>query len=493
MGIVLKEMTIEKYHQLISEGCLTAKEMVQYYLDRIQRFDQMGPKINAIISVNPEAIQDAEMLDQRFEKEGFVGPLHGVPLLVKDNVETADMVTTAGSLSMADYRAQNDAYVLEKLKAAGAIVIAKTNLHEFAIWGETISSILGQTLNPYDATRTPGGSSGGTGAALAADFGMIGIGTDTINSVRSPASANCVVGIRPTLGLVSRSGIVPYSYTQDTAGPMARCIADAVRMLDVMKGFDPNDESTAWSWIHLKTSLTNHLKSWRLEGVKIGILESLFGKEEVHEETNQAVWQAIEVLRECGAQTVLIKQNFDTDDLVKNVSVHLHDFKDHLNRYFNLSGDALPVNDFNKLYESGLYHPGIKENLEMAMNLTTDSDAYRLRLKKRETLQNELMKMMAIEGVDALIYPHQRQLVCKVGDAQNERNGVIASVTGFPSICVPAGFSKPSETAPIGIPIGMEIFGRPFAEAVLIQIAYAHEKMAKIRKSPMGFYDEKGE
>jgi amidase len=216
----LDEATISDVHAAYKSGALTSVELVQAYLDRIRAYDQAGPKLNVVIFLNPRALQEAAALDEQFRKTGkFVGPLHGIPVLLKDNINTKDMPTTGGSLSLAGYTPATDAAITQKLRGAGAIILAKVNLHEFAIWGETISSIQGQTLNPYDLTRTSGGSSGGSGAGVAANFAIAGIGTDTVNSIRSPASANSIVGIRPTLGLVSRAGIIPYSFTQDAAGP----------------------------------------------------------------------------------------------------------------------------------------------------------------------------------------------------------------------------------------------------------------------------------
>src|SRR5271165_7097151 len=229
----LDETTISDVHAAYVSGALTAGQLVQAYLERIQAYDQAGPKLNVVIFLNPKALEEAAALDEHFRTTGkFVGPLHGIPVLLKDNINTKDMPTTGGSLSMAGYTPAADAAITQKLRKAGAIILAKVNLHEFAIWGETVSSIQGQTLNPYDLTRTPGGSSGGTGAGVAANFAMAGIGTDTVNSIRSPASANNIVGIRPTLGLVSRAGIIPYSFTQDAAGPLARTVTDATKMLN---------------------------------------------------------------------------------------------------------------------------------------------------------------------------------------------------------------------------------------------------------------------
>src|ERR1700683_2413770 len=237
------EATITDVHAAYKSGALTSVKLVQLYLERIRACDQAGPKLNVVISLNPRALEQPAALDEHFRKTGkFVGPLHGIPVLLKDNINTNDMPTTGGSLSLAGYTPATDAAAItQKLRAAGAIILAKVNLHEFAIWGETVSSIRGQTLNPYDLTRTPGGSSGGTGAGVAANFAIAGIGTDTINSIRSPASANGIVGIRPTLGLVSRAGVIPYSFTQDAAGPLAPTVTDAAKMLNVLVGYDPND------------------------------------------------------------------------------------------------------------------------------------------------------------------------------------------------------------------------------------------------------------
>ena len=206
---VLEETTIAAIHEAMLDGRLSCRRLVEGYLARIEAYDKKGPNLNAIILVNPHALEEADRLDARMEQDGLTGPLHGIPILLKDNVETYDMPTTAGSLSLENFETHKDAWIVKKMREAGAVILAKTNSHEFAVWGETVSSILGQTYNPYDHTRTPGGSSGGTGAGLAANFGVAGIGTDTINSIRSPSSANSLVGIRPTIGLVSRDGIVP--------------------------------------------------------------------------------------------------------------------------------------------------------------------------------------------------------------------------------------------------------------------------------------------
>ncbi len=480
------ELTIEGYHQGLKKGRITAEGLVRYYFQRVSAFDQAGPKINAVICTNPEAICEAQALDLQFEKGGLVGPLHGVPVILKDNIETQGLETTAGSLSLKGYVPEADGFLVKQLRAAGAIILAKANLHEFAIWGETISSVLGQTLNPYDLSRNPGGSSGGTGAALGANFALVGIGTDTVNSIRSPAAANGLVGIRPTLGMVSRAGIVPYSYTQDTAGPMARTVADAVKVLEVIRGFDGDDGSTAWSIGRVTGALGDSLKLDGLKAKRIGILKSFFGTQALHVETNAAVERALKVMASEGAQLIPIHHHFDAEALVNQVSVHLYELKDHLNLYLShLDDQAVGVHTVADILDSGLYHPGIRENLIKAQGLSTGDTAYAQRLVLAGKVRDQVMLLMANHNLDALVYPHQKQLVCKVGDSQSERNGVLAAVTGFPAICVPAGFSVVLPDAPLGVPIGVEILGRPFSEPILIEIAYAYEQAAQIRKMPL--------
>lgn len=482
---VIEEATIAQVHAAMEAGVLTCRQLVEGYLARIEAYDKKGPKLNAVICINPKALEEADALDAAFKEKGLTGALHGIPVLLKDNVDTFDMATTAGSKSLEGFIPEDDAFITRKFRASGALILAKVNLHEFAIWGETISSILGQTLNPYDQTRTPGGSSGGTGAAVAANFGMVGIGTDTINSVRSPSSANNLVGIRPTIGLVSRDGIVPYSFTQDTAGPLCRTVEDAVRVLDVIADYDPADDETAWSVGRRPETYMTSLKKDGLKGKRIGILEDFFGKEALHEDTSKRVRKSIEALREQGAEVVSLEESMDSGKLVTEVSVHLHDLKDHLNRYLSALPETAPVHSMEEVLASGKFHPGIEVNLNRAMDLRTGTSEYNERLIKRAKLQTQVMKWMADYQLDALVYPHQKQLVCKVGGSQNERNGVLGSVTGFPSICVQAGFSTPTDAAPMGVPIGMEILGRPFSEPTLIEIAYGFEQATHHRKLPM--------
>ena len=484
-GFVLEEATISSIHAAIEAGGLTCRTLVEMYLKRIAAFDKQGPSLNAVILINPKVREQADELDQFYKQHGFKGPLHGIPVLLKDNIDTVGMPTTGGSLSLKGVVPKDDAFITKKLLAAGAIILAKTNLHEFAVWGETVSSLLGQTLNPYDLTRTPGGSSGGSGAGIAANFGVIGIGTDTVNSVRSPASACSLVGIRPTLGLVSRNGIIPYSLTQDMAGPLTRTVEDAAKTLDAIAGYDSADPATAWSAGQIPPTYTKYLRKDGLKGKRIGVLKSFFGAGPEHSEVNAAVLAAVEAIRREGAAVVDIAEPLDANYLVNEVSVHLYELKDHLNLYLKDLGSRSPVHSLAEVIASGKYHPGIEANIKKAETLSTSTPEYRERLLKRMELQTQVMKLLADHNLDALLYPHQKRLVVPVGETQVERNGVLGSVTGFPSIVLPAGFSRPTATAPIGVPIGAEILGRPWSEPVLIEIGYGFEQATKLRRPPV--------
>ena len=481
-------------HAAMLANRVCCQSLVDFYLKRIDAYDKQGPCLNSVILINPNAREEAGKLDAEFKKTGKLsGPLHGIPVLLKDNFGTFDMPTTAGSLSLSGFVPKNDAFVTDRLRKAGAIILAKTNLHEFAIWGETVSSILGQTLNPYDPGRTPGGSSGGTGAGIAANFGVIGLGTDTINSIRSPASANNLVGIRPTMGLVSRDGIIPYSHTQDTAGPICRTVEDAALTLDIIAGYDSADPETAWAAGMIPAGgFTAFLKKDGLKGKRIGILESFFGTADEHAEVNRAMEQAIKIFSQNGAKTVSIANNAFLPDgsawLVTQASVHLNELNENLSGYLGGFPNA-PVHSLDEVMACGKYHPGIKASIDTALAMSTKTPEYYQKLMLRQKIRTSLMKLMTDFKLDAIIYPHQQQLVCKAGESQQQRNGVLCSVTGFPSIAVPAGFSAPTQDAPLGVPIGMEIIGRPWSEPLLIEIACGFQYVSRLRKPPVSVPD----
>lgn len=485
MKFDLMEATVAQIHTAMREGTLTCRELVEAYLDRIEAYDQKGPAINSVITVNPHALGEADACDAYFEANGeFCGPLHGIPVMLKDNFNTVDMQTTAGSVALKGWVPPTDSFVTKRIRDSGAIILAKTNLHEFAIWGESISSILGQAVNPYDPTRTPGGSSGGTGATIASNIGVIGLGTDTINSIRSPASANSLVGIRPTIGLVSRAGIVPYSLTQDTAGPICRTVEDAARCLDVIAGYDPDDAETSWCIGKIPASYLDSLNVDGMKGRRIGVLKSLFGKEEINSSTNEVLRNAMKVFEENGATLVPIEDDIDQPWLTSETSVHLDDFEHDLNGYLDKLPPEWPIHSMREVLEKGLFHPFSEGNMRDAMKLGVGTPRYLEKMYNKIGVRTHILKIMADLQLDAMIYPHQQQLVCKIGGNQQQRNGVLCSSTGFPSIAVPAGFA-PDENAPIGVPVGMEIIGRPWSEPLLIEIAYSFEQHSHFRRPPV--------
>jgi amidase len=480
---LLDEATIDDVQAAYKAGATTAELVVKNYQERIRAYDKAGPKLTVVIFLNPTAVEEAKALDKTLRRTGsFTGPLHGIPVLLKDNIDTKDMPTTGGSQSLAGYTPAADAAITRKLRASGAIILAKVNLHELAVWGETVSSILGQTLNPYDLTRTPGGSSGGTGAGLAANLAVVGIGTDTVNSIRSPASANCLVGIRPTLGLVSRAGIIPYSFTQDAPGPLARTVTDAATVLTVLVGYDPADSATASSVGNVENDYTKFLSRDGLQRKRIGVLRSFFGNAPVNADVNKVADEAVADLARLGATVIdLSTPDLDSGKISSDISVHLYELKPALNRY--LAAGNTPVKSLEEIISSGKFHPNIGDNIKKAQGLELD-DSYRKRLQKRAELRQRVMKIMADERLAAIVFPHQQRLVVPIGETQVERNGALGSVTGFPSIAVPGGFSSPTATAALGVPVGIEFLGRPWSEKVLIEIAYGYEQGTKHRRAP---------
>ena len=481
----LDEATIAEIHVAMKSGELTARRLVEMYLERIAAYDQSGPALNAVILVNPNAIARAEELDEQFARAGLSGSLHGIPVLLKDNVETGDMPTTGGSLALEGYRPKADAFVTRKLREAGAIIIAKVNLTEFAASGITRSSLQGQTLNPYDLTRTPGGSSGGTGAAVAANFGVVGIGTDTVNSIRSPSSANNLVGIRPTRGLVSRAGIIPYALTQDIAGPIARSVEDAATVLDAIAGYDPDDPTTAWSVGRIESyaqSVGLDGLPYSLNGVRLGVLRSFFGGGDIHRDVTRVTNEALEAMRQLGAETIELDADIDADKLISEVSVSRYELDAHLSAY--LSATGTPVRSLRDVLASGKYEPMLEGLYQRALTRSLEEPEYKERLLARVALREQVMKLMADHRLDALVYPHQKRLVVPIGEDQVDRNGVLGAITGFPAVTVPAGFSPRTASAPLGVPIGVEFLGRPFEEPLLIRLASAYEHKTRHRREP---------
>jgi amidase len=484
----LMEASISDVHRAFQSGKLTCHGLVQQYLDRIRAYDQQGPALNALLYVNPKALEDADTIDKAFRRGAKLKPLQCIPLVLKDNFDTSDMPTTGASLALKGMQPGEDAFTVVRLRRSGAVILGKTNMHELALAGVTASSLGGQTKNPYDLTRTPGGSSGGTGAALAANFATAGTGSDTVNSIRSPSSANSLVGIRPTRGLISRAGVIPVSFTQDAVGPITRTVADAAVMLDVMAGYDPDDPVTAFGVGKIPQTYTAFLDRAALKGARLGVLRTLFGSGSDHQEVNRIMDRSLETLRTLGAVLVEVDDTaFDTGKLATDLDVQKYEYKLDLNNYLKAQPDP-PVHSLAELIATGNYHkPSLEKVLASAQSYEDGLNAadYKDRRVKIDDLRVQLANTMARNRVVALVYPHQKRLPVVIGDMnQAERNGILASLTGFPAITVPAGFSTPTSSAPIGVPVGIEFLGRPFSEPQLLSIAYSFEQATHARKPP---------
>jgi amidase len=485
----LMETSIANIHQAMQAGTLTCHTLVQQYLDRIHAYDQQGPAINSMLYINPASLEQADAFDRDFQRTHKLKPLGCVPLVLKDNFGTADMPTTAGALTLKGAQPEKDAFAVKRLRGAGAIILGKANLQEFASGGISVSSLGGQVKNPYDLTRTPGGSSGGTGAAVAANFAAAGTGSDTGGSIRSPASATSLVGLRPTRGLISRDGIVPVSFTQDTIGPMTRNVADAARLLDAMVGYDPNDPVTALSVGNIPKTYTAFLQNG-LKGARLGVLTNLLGIGPEYEEVNKVMAKAIEALKEQGAVIVRLEdQALDTGLLTAKFRLNEPEFKAALNHYLQQQGSHVPVHSLAEIIASGQYHKPTLEKFFAAAESYEDgpnSADYKDRRMRMDEIRIEVANLMAKNQLDALVYPHQKCLVLPIGATfQKDRNGIIAALAGFPAIEVPAGFSTPTADAPIGVPVGMEFLGRAWAEPELIKLAFGFEQATHLRKPPV--------
>src|ERR1700676_1745574 len=482
------ETSIADIHQALQGGTLTCHSLVQQYLDRIHAYDQQGPAINSMLYINPASLEQADSFDQDFRRTHQLKPLGCIPVVLKDNFDTADMPTTAGAVTLTGAQPERDAFAVTRLREAGALILGKANLQEFASGGISVSSLGGQVKNPYDLTRTPGGSSGGTGAAVAANFAAAGTGSDTGGSIRSPSSANNLVGIRPTTGLISRDGIVPVSVTQDTIGPMTRNVADCAHMLDAMAGYDPNDPVTSLSVGHIPPSYTAFLQNG-LPGARLGVFKNLFGNGPENVEVNKVMAKAIETLKQQGAVIVPVEDpGIDPDYLNANVRLNEFEFQTDINRYLQAQGSRVPVHSLAEIVASGQFDKATLTNF--FANVTShpdgfDDPAYKDRRIKIDAIKIEVANLMAQNKLDALVFPHQKVLVVPIGETnQPGINGVVAALAGFPSIVVPAGFSAPTTSAPMGVPVGMEIVGHPWGEPELLKLAYGFEQATHARRPP---------
>lgn len=482
-SIELSELTIAKIHNSYASGEYNSEQLLVSYLDRINKKDE---NINSITYINPNAIEQAKKLDEEYSRTKILRPLHGIPILVKDNINTIGLPTTAGALALKENFSSNDAFIISKLKEAGAIVLGKTNMAEWAFtpWA-SFSSTNGHTFNPYNINYSPGGSSGGTGASIAANFGVVGLGTDTGNSIRGPSSHNMLVGFRPTMGLVSRGGIVPLILNQDIAGPMCRTVEDATRVLEIISGYDPNDPLTKHSEGKIPTNYVQFLNKDGTKGKRIGVLRNI-GTPETHPEILELFNIAIKDLKTLGAEVV---DSINIPNL-KNLSKDLFcdDFRVELESYLaqNIQIDTLKT--LEDIFRIGTKSKFTKSEILISMNDSIKTthiekgclDVYSDpgKIKFRQAVENYMNKL----NLDVLVYPTWNLKPYKIDELiekyEGDNSAVIAPKTGQPAFTVPMGFTKN------GLPTGIEFLGRMYSEATLIQIAYSYEQYTNHRKPP---------
>ncbi|HCW77293.1 MAG TPA: amidase [Candidatus Marinimicrobia bacterium] len=487
------EYSVSEIQALFESGKLNSRNLTAMYLERIAKIDQNGPQLKAVIEINPEALVIAEALDAE-RKQGLIrGPLHGVPVLLKDNIGTADqMQTTAGSLALMNAQPHNDAFLVKNLREAGAVILGKTNLSEWANFRDNISSSGwsgrgGQTKNPYALDRNPCGSSSGSAVAVAANMTMLAVGTETNGSVVCPASINGIVGIKPTLGLVSRSGIIPIAHSQDTAGPMARTVKDAAYLLGVMTGADSADEITVTRSGQQLGDYVKFLAADGLNGARIGIARQYFG---FHPGVDTIMEQAVEVMKNAGAviiDPVEIKTYGDFGSA--SFEVLLYEFKADLNKYLGGLDKTAEIHSLEELIEYNKTNASKEmpffgqDLLEMAQKKgSLDSKEYKIALEKAKRLAGPegIDAALIKDNLDALIAPSNGPAWLTdhvTGDHFQGGSSSPAAVAGYPNITVPAGDI-------LGLPIGISFFGAAFSEPRLLRIAYGFEQQTKHRVVP---------
>jgi amidase len=473
--ITIEELTIAQAQAAFRSGSYSARELVQAYLDRIENLDRQGPRINSVLAVSETALEEADDLDAELARTGQLrGPLHGIPVVVKDQVETKDLETTFGSAATGSYKPAKDAPAIAKLRAAGAIILAKTTMPDFATSWFSTSSCSGITLNPYDLSRDPGGSSSGTGAAVAANLALVGIGEDTGGSIRVPASFCNLVGVRVTPGLISRTGMSSLVVPQDTAGPMTRTVTDAAIVLDSLVGFDAEDPYTTAN---------------ALAGKRIGILRQAFGDDSDPEQSavNDVVRSAISTIEKAGAHVVDV-QIAELDRYVADTSVYFSRSRQDINNFLN-SRPELGIESIEHLLETKQFH----EKLDLFIGIASgpaspmDDPTYPGRVMLQGDFQRLVAGIMIEQGLDAICFPDVKLAAPSHEDIFNDRwtcltyptNTVIASQLLFPAVTVPAGFTAS------GLPVGLELMALPYSEPELLSLARGVEIATGARRAPV--------
>jgi amidase len=487
----LEEITVPELSRQMNFGLMTSESLCEKYFQRIEDFDRKGSQLRAVIETNPDALGIARSLDAERKAKGPRGFLHGVPILIKDNIDTGDkMQTTAGSLAFAGSPASQDSFVAARLRAAGAVILGKTNLSEWANFRSTHSvsgwsGRGGQTRNPYALDRNPCGSSSGTGAGISANLAAVGVGSETDGSIVCPSSVCGIVGIKPTVGLISRGGIVPISHTQDTAGPMARTVRDAAILLGALTGIDPNDPATAASDGKYFTDYTRFLDAGGLQGARLGIARQYFT---INPRNNALMQQCVDLMRNAGAVIVDPVEFPQMEPWSKTEQVVLlYEFKNDLNAYLakrngplRSLADCIAFNLAHRIQEMPYFEQELMEQAQAKGDLTQKEYLDALALNRRTS---------RAEGIDAVITQHQLDAIVAPtappswmtdlvdGDHADGGCSSPAAVAGYPHITVPAGFE-------FGLPVGISFFAGAWTEPKLLKLAYAFEQLRQARRPP---------
>jgi Asp-tRNA(Asn)/Glu-tRNA(Gln) amidotransferase A subunit family amidase len=467
LDTVVVEATITDLQRGMSEGRFTSLDLTRAYLARIAAYDQKGPALNAMIRLNPAAEREAAAMDAERRAGKVRGALHGIPIILKDNYNTADMPTTGSTLALATFVPGEDAFIVRRLRESGAIILGKSNLHELAAGITSVSSLGGQTRNPYDPRRCPGGSSGGTGAAIAASFAVVGWGSDTCGSIRIPAAFGSLYGLRPTSGLVSRNGVIPLSHTQDVIGPLARTVTDLAIALDITVGQDPADPATEVLSGRPLPRFIDSLDKDALRGKRLGVLRNyMTGTDRDIADSIRATTRAMGAQ---GAEVVDVTIP-DLDSLLSASGVIPYEFKWDLMDYLAKSPGA-PVKSLHEIIEQGLHHEALDATFRTRDTVQSrDSEGYRRALAKQAALRARLVALFDSLKLDALVYPTMQRRPVLVGEAQQGTTCSLSANSGLPAISLPAGFTND------GLPVGLEMMGKPFDDARLVAMAYAFEQ-----------------
>jgi amidase len=485
-GFRLEETTIVGIHDAMRAGQLTCRALVDGYLRRIEAYDKNGPGLNTIVVLNPDARREADELDQRFARGGLTGPLHCIPTIVKDNFETIGLQSAAGSLALEGFVSNKDAFLVKRMKQAGAIVLAKSNMAEWAFSPyETVNSILpGYTRNPYALDRVTAGSSGGTAAAIAANLGAVGLGSDTGNSIRGPSSHNALVGIRSTMGLTSRAGVIPLSVLADIAGPITRTVEDTAAVFQVIVGEDADDPATAASHGRPIPDYSKSLDRDGLTGARIGLLRQAYERDTLDPEVNDVFMSAIADLKRGGA-TIVDPVTVDLGSVRRpQGGPPCGGFKYDINRYLAAQGDRVKVHSLDAVIRSRKFHPSIEWRLRQAQDGPEngpDTPACQAETEYREAFRAAVTKAMDDARIDAFVYPtwsNPPRLIGDLNTPAGDNSQVFSPTTGWPAINVPMGYTRGT------LPAGMTFFGRAWSEATLIKFAYAYEQATEHRHPP---------